>query len=61
MLGELQDFDPPGVMARSLAECLTLQLKEMGRFDPLWNGCWQISISSRARIFPRCYKVCERR
>jgi RNA polymerase sigma-54 factor len=30
----LQDFDPPGVCARSLQECLELQLKERGRFDP---------------------------
>jgi RNA polymerase sigma-54 factor len=30
----LQDFDPPGVCARNLQECLELQLKERGRFDP---------------------------
>ncbi|HXZ68846.1 MAG TPA: RNA polymerase factor sigma-54 [Alphaproteobacteria bacterium] len=34
VLAELQHFDPPGVMARSLSECLTLQLKDMGRHDP---------------------------
>jgi RNA polymerase sigma-54 factor len=30
----LQRFDPPGVFARNLAECLALQLKERNRFDP---------------------------
>ena len=29
----LQTFDPPGVFARSLAECLALQLKEQNRYD----------------------------
>jgi RNA polymerase sigma-54 factor len=31
----MQNFDPPGVLARSLKECLALQLKERGRFDPM--------------------------
>ncbi len=30
----LQTFDPPGVCARDLAECLAIQLKEQDRFDP---------------------------
>ncbi|HUD85218.1 MAG TPA: RNA polymerase factor sigma-54 [Xanthobacteraceae bacterium] len=30
----LQSFDPTGVCARDLAECLALQLKEQNRFDP---------------------------
>ena len=34
VLGTLQTFDPPGVFARSLAECLALQLKEQNRYDP---------------------------
>jgi RNA polymerase sigma-54 factor len=34
VLATLQTFDPPGVLARSLAECLALQLKELNRFDP---------------------------
>jgi RNA polymerase sigma-54 factor len=34
VLFELQHFDPPGVMARTLAECLAIQLKDMGRYDP---------------------------
>jgi len=34
VLGELQSFDPPGVLARNLAECLALQLREANRYDP---------------------------
>ena len=34
VLATLHTFDPPGVLARNLAECLTLQLKEINRFDP---------------------------
>ena len=34
VLGILQGFDPPGICARDLAECLALQLKERDRFDP---------------------------
>ena len=33
-LAMLQQFDPPGVCARNLAECLALQLKDRDRFDP---------------------------
>lgn len=34
VLGLLQTFNPPGVCARNLAECLAIQLKENDRFDP---------------------------
>jgi RNA polymerase sigma-54 factor len=34
VLDVCQGFDPTGVMARSIPECLGLQLKELGRFDP---------------------------
>jgi RNA polymerase sigma-54 factor len=34
VLAELQGFDPPGVMARDLSECLALQLKDQNRYDP---------------------------
>jgi RNA polymerase sigma-54 factor len=30
----LQGFDPPGVCARNLMECLAVQLKDRNRFDP---------------------------
>ncbi|MGB0671234.1 MAG: RNA polymerase factor sigma-54 [Rhodospirillales bacterium] len=34
VLDKLQGFDPPGVFARNLAECLALQLKDRNRYDP---------------------------
>ncbi len=34
ILDVCQGFEPTGVMARSLEECLALQLKEQNRFDP---------------------------
>lgn len=34
VLATLQGFDPPGVFARNLAECLELQLKDRNRYDP---------------------------
>lgn len=37
VLREVQEFDPPGIAARDLAECLTLQLRQMPRSRP---GRW---------------------
>ncbi|MGY4606661.1 DNA-directed RNA polymerase specialized sigma54-like protein [Bradyrhizobium sp. USDA 4474] len=34
VLAVLQKFDPPGVCARSLSECLAIQLRELDRYDP---------------------------
>ena len=34
ILGELQTFEPAGVFARNLAECLKLQLIDKNRYDP---------------------------
>jgi RNA polymerase sigma-54 factor len=34
VLARLQGFEPTGVFARDVAECLALQLKEKDRFDP---------------------------
>lgn len=34
VLAILQSFDPPGVCARNLNECLAIQLRERDRFDP---------------------------
>ena len=33
-LALIQTFDPPGIGARDLAECLAIQLRERDRFDP---------------------------
>jgi RNA polymerase sigma-54 factor len=34
VLSQLQRFDPPGIFARNLAECLAIQLKARDRYDP---------------------------
>lgn len=34
VLARMQRFDPPGVLARSLRECLEIQLRERNRYDP---------------------------
>jgi RNA polymerase sigma-54 factor len=34
VLGVLKTFDPAGVFARDLRECLEIQLRDRGRFDP---------------------------
>ncbi len=34
VLEVVQDFDPPGIFARNLSECLGLQLKDIDRYDP---------------------------
>jgi RNA polymerase sigma-54 factor len=34
LLARIQTFDPPGIGARNLAECLAIQLRERNRFDP---------------------------
>ena len=34
VIGVLQKFDPPGVCARGLSECLAIQLREQDRYDP---------------------------
>ena len=34
VLDQLRRFDPPGIFARDLADCLTLQLRDRNRLDP---------------------------
>ena len=34
VLAKVQRFDPAGIFARTLAECLSIQLREKNRFDP---------------------------
>jgi len=38
MLAKLQKFDPTGIFARDLAECLRLQLDDRNRLDPAINA-----------------------
>ena len=48
VLTRLQAFDPPGICARTVAECLALQLKERNRLDPAM-GCLLDNLELLAR------------
>ena len=52
--GDPAGFDPPGVCARNLTECLAIQLRERDRFDPAMQAWSAISIFSPSAISPRC-------
>ena len=57
-LVKLQQFDPPGIFARSLAECLGLQLADKNRLDP----CMKVFLENldllAKRDFSGLAKVC---
>ncbi len=50
----VQTFDPPGIAARDLAECLAIQLREQNRFDPAMEALVSRSTSWPSAIFPPC-------
>ncbi len=58
ILFTLQTFDPAGICARDLAECLTLQLKEKNRYDPFMERLLANLDLIAACDFPRLRKVC---
>jgi RNA polymerase sigma-54 factor len=58
VLSVLQTFDPPGVCARDLAECLALQLKEKNRYDPFMERLLANLDLIAACDFQRLKKVC---
>ncbi len=54
----LQTFDPPGVFARNLAECLAIQLRELDRFDPAMQALVaRLDLLAR-REFATLKKIC---
>lgn len=59
VLARVQRFDPSGIFARSLSECLALQLREKNRLDP----CMQALLANlpllAARNIPALLKVCQ--
>ncbi len=58
VLAVLQTFDPPGVCARNLAECLTIQLKERNRFDPAMQALVAHLDLVARRDMPALRRVC---
>lgn len=58
VLRELQTFDPPGVCARNLAECLAIQLREQKRLDPYMERLLEnLHLLARQDI-PALMRVC---
>jgi RNA polymerase sigma-54 factor len=58
VLFALQTFDPPGVCARDLAECLAQQLKERNRYDPFMERLLANLDLIAACDFQRLRKIC---
>src|SRR6266481_1398631 len=58
LLARLRQFDPPGVFARSLAECLALQLVDRGQFDEAMGRLIEnldlLATGDRAGLMQRC-------
>jgi RNA polymerase sigma-54 factor len=58
VLAVLQTFDPPGICARDLAECLAIQLKERNRYDPAMQALIaRLDLVAR-RDFSALRKIC---
>ena len=59
VLATIQTFDPTGVGARSLAECLALQAKEADRYDPCMARLIDhLDLVARGDL-PRLRRLCE--
>ncbi len=58
VLSVLQTFDPPGVFARNLKECLALQLIEKDRYDPAMQALIENLELLAKREFKKLGKLC---
>lgn len=58
ILERLRAFEPCGVFARNLAECLALQLRELGRLDPCMQALLDHLDLLAARDFSRLRRLC---
>ncbi|WP_135079777.1 RNA polymerase factor sigma-54 [Terasakiella sp. SH-1] len=59
VLQKLQTLDPVGIFARSLSECLALQLKDKDRFDPAMEQLVENLDLLGKRDFPALLKLCQ--
>ena len=58
VLATIQGFEPTGVGARTLAECLALQLRELDRFDPAMQALvGNLDLLAR-RDYPALRRLC---
>lgn len=58
VLAKIQQFDPPGVYARSLAECLGLQLKHKDHCDPAMQALLDNLDMLAKQEFAKLKKIC---
>ena len=58
VLARVQRFDPPGIFARNLSECLAIQLRERNRLDPAIQALLDNLELLAARNVPALLKVC---
>lgn len=58
VLAKVQRFDPAGLFARSLQECLALQLKDRNRYDPAMEALLANLDMVARREFSGLLKVC---
>lgn len=58
VLAVVQGFDPPGIGARSIAECLAIQLREKNRLDPAMAALLDRLDLVARRDYPALRKVC---
>ncbi len=58
VLALVQQFEPAGLFARSLGECLALQLKERNRLDPAMQALLDNLDRLARRDFPYLLRIC---
>jgi RNA polymerase sigma-54 factor len=58
VLAILQKFDPPGICARDLAECLAIQLREQNRYDPAMQALIERLDLLAKRDYAQLKKIC---
>lgn len=58
ILNKLQTLDPPGVFARSLSECLAIQLRQKDRLDPAMDALVRHLELLAKRDFASLRKIC---
>jgi RNA polymerase sigma-54 factor len=59
VLARLQQFDPPGIFARDLPECLALQLRDRNRLDPAMEALLDHLSLLAERNIPALIRVCR--
>ncbi|MDL2410339.1 RNA polymerase factor sigma-54 [Rhizobium calliandrae] len=57
VLATLQLFDPPGIFARTLSECLEIQLRQRDRFDPAMEAL----VANLELVAQRDFRALKRR